>query len=191
MVGHVLQLELSARCAPRRVLMHLGPCSLLLKPTSEERTSIQNWTHILQIPIQVMKAAFHYTTVTSLACRCLCLLAKEAACRIGPSHKNACLRMQRHEQVTTAEHKNVTAWEVKSEANRYAGLLQPSKSFQLHQQPPLESKRKKGARLAWDCMSRPSSPMGFSSSQAISSNLFGSCSNGWSRTGHGQTHHHI
>ena len=80
-----LQLELRARarCAPRRVLMHRGPCGLLLEPTSEERTSIQNWTHILQIPIQVTKAAFHYTTVTILACLCLCLLAKEAAAHVG------------------------------------------------------------------------------------------------------------
>eukprot|EP00437_Effrenium_voratum_P007354 CAMPEP_0181438084 /NCGR_PEP_ID=MMETSP1110-20121109/21722_1 /TAXON_ID=174948 /ORGANISM="Symbiodinium sp., Strain CCMP421" /LENGTH=65 /DNA_ID=CAMNT_0023561751 /DNA_START=208 /DNA_END=405 /DNA_ORIENTATION=- len=37
---------------------------------------------------------------------------------------DATTQNRRHsEQVTTAEHKNVTAWEVKSEANRYAGLL--------------------------------------------------------------------
>ena len=70
---------------------------------------------------------------------------------------DATTQNRRHsEQVTTAEHKNVTAWEVKSEANRYAGLLQPLKSFQLHQQPPLESKRKKvHVWLGTACRVRP------------------------------------
>ena len=79
-----LQLELRARalCTAQGL-----DASRALRPPPRAyqrgRTSIQNWTHILQIPIQVTKAAFHYTTITILACLCLCLLAKEAAAHVG------------------------------------------------------------------------------------------------------------
>lgn len=143
-----------------------------------------------------MKATLHYTTIYNYnSCMPLSLPSGKRSSMPDWALSQKCLsadatiQNRRHsEQVTTAENKNVTAGEVKREANRYTGLLQPFlKSFQ----PPLESKRKKGARLAWDCMSCPSSPNGSSSYQATSSNLFGSCSRGWSRTRHGQAHHHI
>mmetsp|Transcript_140278 Transcript_140278/g.198810 ORF Transcript_140278/g.198810 Transcript_140278/m.198810 type:complete len:111 (+) Transcript_140278:247-579(+) len=45
-------------------------------------------------------------------------------------------------------------------------------NFQLLQQPPLEGKQKKGARLAWDCISCPSSPRRLKFSSSIKQPLW-------------------
>ena len=99
---------------------------------------------ILQLPIQVMKATLHYTTIAITNLACLCLLAKEAACRKGPSQKlNACLQMQRYDIPSTEKSDRLGG----SEKLRrpVAGL-----SFQLL----LRSETDKGCRLGFGTASR-------------------------------------
>ena len=128
MVRHVLQLELSARCAPCRGLDAAGPCGLLLEPTSEERTSIQNRMHITTSNTSHEGHSPLYNYYNS--CMPLPSGKRISMPDWALSQKrlsaDATIQNRRHsEQVTTAEDKHVTAWEIKREANRRAGLLQP------------------------------------------------------------------
>ena len=172
-----LQLERSTRCAPRRVSMYAGPCGLLLGPTSEERTSTQNRTHVTTSNTSHEGHSPLYNYCNYKSCMLLPLRAKDAACRKGPSQKQKCLsadaaiQNRRH----SPAQKSLTAWEVRPV---------PGLSFQLL----LWSESDKGCRGLG--LHLPSSPV---DSPAASSNLFGSGSRsrGWSRTRHSEAHHHV
>ena len=95
------------------VLMHAVPCGLLLGPTSEERTSIQNRMHITTSNTSHEGHSPLYNYYNS----CMPLPSgrrismPERALSQKCLSADATIQNRRHsEQVTTAEHKHVTAW---------------------------------------------------------------------------------